>query len=139
MSKIPTITEDQDVEKIDYIKELNEELKQLSYIGELFIHGSYVDEFDPKILEDVKIPIHDSGQECGKVDIGEWISQYLADIEHEGKPQRVFSGKNKPFQRPEFLPIGMTKESGKSDRVEVRLTDEQYQKIAEFDKKHIPS
>jgi hypothetical protein len=140
MIKVPVDTvEDQDVEKIDYIKELNEELKKLSSIGELFICKSYRDDFNPEILKDVKIPIHDSGQECGKVDIGEWISQYLADIEHEGKPQRVFNGKNKPFQRPEFLPIGMTKESGPTDRVEVKLTEEQYKKIAEFEKKHIPS
>lgn len=135
MSKVPV---NKEVEKVDYIKELNEELKKLSSIKELHICQSYVDEFEPKILEDVQIPVTNYGQECGRVDMGEWISIYLSDLKHDGKPQRVFNKRHNPFNRPETMPIGMIGKGGPTDVVKVKLTEEQYAKIAEFEKKHIP-
>lgn len=139
MSKVPVNSvKEQEVEKVDYIKELNEELKKLSSIRELYICQSYKEEFEPAILEGVEISVSNYGMECGRVDIGEWISQYLSDLRCEGKPQRVFSKRHNPFNRPETMPVGMSGKSGPTDVVEVKLTEEQYAKVAEFEKKHIP-
>ena len=124
--------------QVDYIKELNLELQKLSELDGIFISQSYADDFEPRILENVKIPVMQSA-ECGVVDLGEWTSTYLRDISYDGKPQRVFSGKYNPFSRPEKVHTGWSRDKGQpTEMVECKLSDEQYAKIAEFEKKHIP-
>jgi hypothetical protein len=133
-------TKEAEVQEVDFIIELNEELKKLECIRELFICESYAREFneeDERILKEVKIPIHREGQECGKVDIGEYISLYLDAIKYQGKPERVFSKNRNPFNGPTKIPIFRNNKSGPSEELECKITPEESEKISQFEKSHI--
>ena len=128
------------VKEVDFILELNEELKKLEDIKELYIEKSYVDDFneiDPRILEGVKIPIRPGIQECGNVDIGEYISLYLDDIKYHGKPERVFSNGRNPFGGPKEIPVFSGDKSGPSEMLKCVITAEEEEKIKQFEKIHI--
>ena len=130
----------QEIKKIDYIEELNNELKELESIPGIYIVKSRIDEFDERILKDVNIPIYGHGQEAGKIDIGEYISMYLDDIKYHGKPERVFSGKRDPFAGPDMLPINIDRDKvTPAEMVEAKLTEVELEKIAKFEKTHIKS
>jgi hypothetical protein len=137
---------EKEVKEIDYIEELNNELKELESIKELYIRDFHREEFDERILKDVKIPVEQNGQECGKVDIGEYISIYLDDIKYHGKPERVFfrkrgpHGTNDPFAGPKMLPINIDRDKGEpGEMVEAKLSEVELEKIAKFEKLHIKS
>lgn len=130
----------QEIKKIDYLEELNKELKELESIPELYIGNFRRDEFDEKILKDIKIPIYDHGQEAGKIDIGEYISMYIDDIKYQGKPERVFTGKRDPFAGPKMLPINIDSDKHTpGEMVEAKLSEVELEKIAKFEKTHIKS
>lgn len=133
-------TKEPEVKEVDFILELNEELKKLEDIRELFICQSYADDFneiDERILKEVKIPIHQGGQECGKIDIGEYISIYLDDIKYQGKPERVFSNGRNPFGGPKEISISNGDKSEPKEILKCEITPEEAEKIAQFEKKHI--
>ena len=135
-------TKEPEVKEVDFILELNEELKKLDGIRELYICQSYADEFneiDERILKEVKIPILDGGQECGKIDIGEFISIYLDDIKYRGKPERVFASGRNPFRGPEGIPIFNSGKSSPREILKCEITPEEKEKIEQFEKNHIKS
>jgi hypothetical protein len=135
-------TKTTEVEEVDFILELNEELKKLEDIRELYIDKwgfRDLDGIDERILKDIKIPILDGGQECGKVDIGEYISLYLDDIKYRGKPERVFSKKRNPFEGPKEIPIFNGDKSGPREFLKCEISKEDEEKISNFESKHIKS
>lgn len=124
----------------DFHQELNEELKKLEVCKLLYISDSYAEEIndiDPKILDGVKIPIREGGQECGMVDLGEWISVYLSDIKHAGKPELVFGKHDNPFAQPETIPIFNDSKSGPEEYVKCELEPGMEAKIEAYIKKNI--
>lgn len=138
--KLEEVTQETEEKVVDFITELNDSLKELECIRELFISQwseDHINEQDERILKDIKIPIHQSGQECGKVDIGEYINLYLDDIKYGGKPERVFSAKRNPFNGPKTISISNGDKSGPGEIIECKITPEEEEKIAQFEKKHI--
>lgn len=137
---MPEETKKSEVKEVDFILELNEELKKLECIRELFVGQSYAEEFnemDERILKEVKIPIHPGGLECGRIDIGEYISLYLDDIKYKGKPERVFFNGRNPFRGPKEIPVFSGDKSGPREMLKCEITPEEEAKIAQFEKTHI--
>jgi hypothetical protein len=128
-----------EIKEFDYIEDLNKELKELEGIGELYIRECSISDWqDERILKDVNIPIYDSGQECGKIDIAEYIGMYMDDIRYTGKPQRVFTSKHNVFGAPTEIPKWWEhNEKGNHEMMECKLTEVEEKKISDFIDKNI--
>lgn len=132
-------------QKLEFINQLNDILKELSGVSQLYIQSDEIDRisvrFDvPNLREMINnngITVTNHQAESGRIDMGEYIDGYLSDIEYEGKPFRVFDFTKirKRATGTGFICDGF----GGCIPKECILTKEEEDKITEFEKKNIKS